>query len=207
MRKFIHLVLLAKTFSTCFYAQAQYVYSDTISLNLTISPHQKDSMYMELKEKGFPESTIQDIIESMSRHTNLQLIKERSVIVRNDTSFVELNYFNTETETFNLKGDRFIMVNGKLVTGNASKTDWEAARVPDSTMTFVPTGSSRNILGIDCVEYVSLDHVFTVWVDPTFKQAVNPGIINKNLPGAIMGFHARKDKSFTRSVLVKMPVQ
>ena len=207
MSKLNRFLLLGITFSNCFIGQAQYVYSDTISFNLTISPKQKDSMYLQLQEKGFSEITIQDIIETMSRNTNLQLVKGRTVTLRNDTSFVELNYFNTETETFNLKNNKFVMVNGKLYSENTSTGKWETGKAADSTITFAPTGKTRKILEFDCIEYVSLDNAFTVWVNPTSKNTINPGIIHKNLPGAIWGFHANRENSSTRSQLIRMPVQ
>jgi hypothetical protein len=187
-------------------SKAQYYYSDTLAFDITTTQGQRDTLRNQLKEKGFSEMMIDGIISNVERtYKNRESIKGRTVIVRGDSSFIELNYAPGKGEVFVMTNKNLLVKNGRLFSQDPVSKEYIESKIEDSSRVFNSTGRYRMILGYECSEYKSLNHIYTVWITTKLPSAVNPGISHSNLPGAILGYEVNMGKATTRSGIVKIP--
>lgn len=79
------------------------------------------------------------------------------------------------------------MLDGRIYKQDSRSKEYFKSRIEDSTANFTATGRTKKILGFDCQEYRSLNNVYKVWTTTLLPSAINPGVTEVNLPGAIMG--------------------
>jgi hypothetical protein len=196
MRKRYHIVIIFVLLLTGLAGQSQYYYADTITVSLTLSQGRIDSIRNGLREKELSETMIDGLIEKLVQsHNQLQSINGRTVTLRGDTSFVDLEYpleFITRR--------KFIVLNGRVMSPDSKSKEKADTEMSDSSRIFKPTGNKRTIKGYECDEFKSLDGNFIVWTSPQLPSTINPGINHQNLTGAILGYTVHMgNNAITRS--------
>ena len=165
----------------------QYIYADTIFAGKV--EVNWDLLRDKLEERDLPDDIIDGIISyQKKKHAERRTILNRTVYLRDDSCFIELNSRST-FKNINYTGSnpRLLMLDGRLYSQDSRSKEYVKARKEDSTVNFTATGRTKKILGYECQEYRSLNNVYTVWTTTLLPSVINPGITKVNLPGAIMG--------------------
>jgi|GEM_PF-6862672 len=159
-----------------------------------------------LIEKGVPDDVIEGYISNFFNGANPFLqTQERVAYVYQDSTIIHLNYIpNKNFETFQMSMRKLVYRGGVLYKYTESGVGEMITYESDSSHIFTPTNNSKRIYGYECDEFLSLDSIYRVWINKGLSPNINPGIVLKNISGAVLGFEAKKGNAITKSTLYKI---
>jgi hypothetical protein len=188
-------------------SQKLYLCEYTDSINITNYEETIQQIRRSMEEKNVSPEIIDSYISNYFADKNSFLqVQSRIVDVYPDSSVITLKYIprGNFQSSFQIPGNILLVKNSALFRYNKDSDTYFKSSLPDSSTTFTKNNSRKLILGFDCVEFQSLDHKYTIWIAEALPSSINPGIVAKNVPGAILGFEVKSGNGITKSILTKI---
>jgi hypothetical protein len=187
--------------------QSKYVCHYVDSAGILSYEKQIEAIRKSLTEQQLPNEITESYIEKIFPNKQMfTLVKGREVLAEQDSTLITLNYSSSGNVKIYMPSNKLMVKNGMLYRYSEPEDSFYLSDIPDSSQIFKPTNSYVYILNYKCEEFVSADSTYKIWITNELPSCINPGLGIKNISGAVLGFEAKINNSYTKSRLSSIEV-